>query len=63
MDTTLSRRTGPERYAIFNVVGLPLGVQGHDVHRPWAVVANIADHKMLISLATLGGLERKRIIH
>jgi hypothetical protein len=44
-------------------MGLPLGVQGHDVHRPWAVVANIADHKMLISLATLGGLERKRIIH
>jgi hypothetical protein len=50
----------PERYAPFNVVGLPLRVQGPGVHQAWAVVANIADHKTLIDLAALRKLERKR---
>jgi len=50
----------PERYAQFNVVGLPLRVQGPGVHKAWAVVANIADHKTLIDLAALKRLERER---
>ena len=50
----------PERYAMFNVVGLPLRVQNRGVHQAWAVVSNIADHKTLITLATLRRLERRR---
>ncbi|MCQ5373722.1 MAG: hypothetical protein NO515_01665 [Candidatus Methanomethylicia archaeon] len=50
----------PERYAMFNFVGLPLRVQGPGVHKAWAVVANIADHKTLIDLAALRKLERER---
>jgi hypothetical protein len=50
----------PERYARFNVVGLPLRVQGPGIHKAWAVVANIADHKTLIDLAALRKLERER---
>jgi hypothetical protein len=50
----------PERYTPFNVVGLPLRVQGPGVRQAWAVVANIADHKTLIDLAALRKLERKR---
>ena len=50
----------PERYSMFNVEGLPLRVQNSGVHRAWAVVANIADHKTLIALAALRRLERRR---
>ena len=50
----------PERYVMFNVVGLPLRVQGLGVHNAWAIVANISDHKTLIALAALRRLERKR---
>jgi hypothetical protein len=48
----------PERYAQFNVVGLPLRVQGSGVHKAWAVVTSIADHKTLIDLAALRRLEK-----
>ena len=50
----------PERYAMFNVEGLPLRVQGSGVHRAWAVVASIAGHKTLVALAALRKLERKK---
>lgn len=50
----------PERYAMFNIQGLPLRVQGPNVHGAWAIVANIADHKTLIALAALRKLERRR---
>lgn len=50
----------PERYSMFNVVGLSTRVQGKGVHNAWAVVANIADHKTLINLAALRRLERKK---
>jgi hypothetical protein len=50
----------PERYAAFNVVGLPLRIKERGVHSAWAVVANIADHKTLIDLAALKRLERVR---
>lgn len=52
--------TIPERYAMFNVEGLPLRVHGSGVHGAWAVVASIADHKTLIALAALRRLERRR---
>ena len=50
----------PERYSLFNVVGLPLRGQDPGVHRAWAVVANIAVHKTLVALAGLRRLERNR---
>jgi len=50
----------PERYAMFNIEGLPIRVKGPGVRRAWAVVANIADHKTLIALAALRRLERMR---
>jgi len=50
----------PERYAAFNVVGLPLRVKGPRVRRAWAVVANIADHKTIVLLAALRRKERWR---
>ena len=43
----------PERYAMFNVAGLPTRVVAKGVHNAWAIVANIADHK---TMAALGGL-------
>jgi len=50
----------PERYNMFNVVGLPVRVSDKGVHNAWAVVANIADHKTMIMLAALRRLERSR---
>jgi len=50
----------PERYAMFNVEGLPIRVQGPGVHNAWAVVTNIADHRTLTALAALRRLERRR---
>jgi hypothetical protein len=50
----------PERYTIFNTVGLPNRVSGKGIHNAWAVVANIADHKTMISLAALRMEERSR---
>lgn len=43
----------PERYAMFNIVGLPTRVTAKGVHNAWAIVANVADHK---TMAALGGL-------
>jgi len=50
----------PERYMMFNVVGLPNRAKGPYLHNAWGVVANIADHKTLIALAALRKFERKR---
>lgn len=48
----------PERYTLFNVVGLRLRTKAKGVHDVWAVVANIADHKTLVTLAGLRRLEK-----
>jgi hypothetical protein len=50
----------PERYNIFNIVGLPNRIVAKDVHDAWAVVANVADHKTLIALTALRMEERSR---
>ena len=50
----------PERYNMFNAVGLPVRISARGIHNAWAVVANIADHKTMISLAALRRLERSR---
>jgi hypothetical protein len=50
----------PERYTMFNVEGLPNRIKGYGVHGAWAVIANIGDHKTLISLAALRRIERRR---
>jgi hypothetical protein len=50
----------PERYSGLPVVGLPTRVGGKGVHHAWAVVANIADHRVLFALAALRRLERER---
>jgi hypothetical protein len=43
----------PERYMMFNTVGLPVRIAARGVHRAWAVVANIADHRTMIAVASL----------
>lgn len=48
----------PPRYAMFNVQGIPTRVSGKYVHHAWGVVANIADHKTLISLAAMRQFEK-----
>jgi hypothetical protein len=48
----------PERYATLNVVGMPTRVLAKGVHSAWAVVANISDHKTMITLAALRRAER-----
>jgi hypothetical protein len=50
----------PARYAMFKIEGMPNRIQGPGVRSAWAVVANIADHKTLITLAALKKLERER---
>jgi hypothetical protein len=50
----------PERYSGLPVVGLPTRITGPGVHNAWAVVANIADHRVLFALAALRRLERNR---
>ena len=50
----------PERYSGLPVVGLTTRVTGPAVHNAWAVVANIADHRVLFALAALRRLERNR---
>lgn len=50
----------PERYAGLPVVGLTTRVSGAGVHNAWAVVANIADHRILFALAALRRFERSR---
>jgi hypothetical protein len=48
----------PERYTIFNGVGLPTRVNAKGVHNTWAVVANVSDHRTMIALAALRRMER-----
>lgn len=48
----------PERYTVFNTIGLPTRVKAKGVHNAWAVVTNISDHKTMIGLAALKHLER-----
>ncbi len=48
----------PERYRLFNAVGMPNRIKASGVHNAWAVVANIADHKIMIALASLRLLEK-----
>jgi hypothetical protein len=50
----------PERYAALPLVGLPTRISGPGVHKAWAVVVSIADHKTLGGLAALRRLERMR---
>ena len=50
----------PDRYAMFNTVGMPIRIIGKGVRNAWAVVANISDHRTMISLAALRRLERNR---
>jgi hypothetical protein len=50
----------PERYSGLPTVGLPTRVSGPGVHQAWAVVASIADHRVMIALAALRRLERSR---
>jgi hypothetical protein len=49
----------PERYAGLPVTGLPTRVCGDGVHNAWAVLANVADHRMLVALAALRRQERQ----
>ena len=50
----------PARYAPFHVVDLKNRIRGKGVMNAWAVVANVADHKMMVALAALRRLEKKR---
>ena len=47
----------PERYTMFNTVGLPVRILAPGVHRAWAVAVNIADHKSMVAVAALRRLE------
>jgi hypothetical protein len=49
----------PERYSVFNTVGLPARVHAKGVRNAWAVVANISDHRSMIGLAALRRIERE----
>jgi len=48
----------PERYAALNVVGMPTRVLAKGVHKAWAVVANVSDHRTMLALAALRRAER-----
>lgn len=48
----------PDRYSGLPIVGMPTRVTGTGVHNAWAVLANIADHRLLLALAALRRLER-----
>jgi hypothetical protein len=48
----------PEPYSGLPVVGLPARVTWPGVPNAWAVVANLADHRVLFGLAALPRLER-----
>jgi hypothetical protein len=50
----------PERYTGLPVVGFPTRVNGAGVRNTWAVVANVADHRLMIALPALRRLERSR---
>lgn len=50
----------PERYLGLPVVGLPTRINGSGVHHAWSVVANIADHRVMVTLAAFRRLEGNR---
>jgi hypothetical protein len=50
----------PERYAGLPTVGLSTRVSGPQLHNAWAIVANIAEHRIMAVLAALRRLERNR---
>jgi len=50
----------PERYVMFNTVGLPVRASGKWLRGAWGVVVNIADHRTMIALAALRKRERER---
>jgi hypothetical protein len=51
----------PAIYANFNVEGLPNRIKAKGVHKAWSVVANISDHKSMISLAFLRKKEKEML--
>ncbi|MHA1954700.1 MAG: hypothetical protein ACW96U_12220 [Candidatus Heimdallarchaeaceae archaeon] len=51
----------PSMYANFSVEGLPNRIKAKGVHSAWSVVANISDHKTMISLAFLRKKEKALI--
>lgn len=50
----------PERYGMFRTAGLPTRVEAKGIHNAWVVVANIADHEAMITLAAMRRVERER---
>lgn len=50
----------PERYSGLPACGLSTRVNGPGVHNAWAIVASVADHRILLSLAALRRVERLR---
>ena len=48
----------PSSYANFTVEGMPNRIKAKGVHSAWSVVANISDHKTMISLAFLRKKEK-----
>jgi hypothetical protein len=48
----------PDRYSGLPIVGLPTRVTGSGVRNAWAVVTNIANHRVILALAALRQLER-----
>ena len=51
----------PAMYASFTVEGLPNRIKAKGVHNAWSVVANISDHKAMISLAFLRKKEKEML--
>jgi hypothetical protein len=49
----------PAIYSNFTVEGLPNRIKVKGVHNAWSVVANISDHKTMISLAFLRKKEKE----
>ncbi|MHA2357960.1 MAG: hypothetical protein ACXABK_04245 [Candidatus Heimdallarchaeaceae archaeon] len=49
----------PAFYSNFTVEGLPNRIKTKGVHNAWSVVANISDHKTMISLAFLRKKEKE----
>lgn len=50
----------PANHAPLPVVGLPTRITGPYVHRAWAIVANIGDHRTLCAAAGLRRIDRIR---
>ena len=48
----------PDRYILFNAVGLTTRVNAKGAHNAWAVASNVCDHRKMIALAALRRMER-----